>query len=67
MVYADVLPYLYRHLPDNLEMKVRIENPANLDAFFTELRKHWLESGGRVGISNGVVTTPIYTAKFQGN
>ncbi|CAB4403304.1 unnamed protein product [Rhizophagus irregularis] len=46
-VYAEILPYLYNHLPDALEMKVRIAAPADLDAFFNELRNKWYESGGR--------------------
>ncbi|RGB39450.1 hypothetical protein C1646_664627 [Rhizophagus diaphanus] len=45
LVFADILPYLYDHLPDNIEMKIRITNPANLDAFFDEVRNKWLESG----------------------
>ena len=36
-VYVDILPYLYNHLPDALEMRVRIAAPADLDAFFNEL------------------------------
>ncbi|GET49787.1 hypothetical protein GLOIN_2v1885507 [Rhizophagus irregularis DAOM 181602=DAOM 197198] len=46
-VYAEILPYLYNHLPDVLEMRVRIAAPADLDAFFNELRNKWYESGGR--------------------
>ena len=46
-VFADILPYLYRHLPDNIEMRVRIAAPLNLDAFFDELRNKWYESGGQ--------------------
>ena len=46
-VFADILPYLYRHLPDNIEMRVRIAAPADLDAFFNELRNKWYESGGQ--------------------
>ncbi|GBC14085.2 hypothetical protein GLOIN_2v1885507 [Rhizophagus irregularis DAOM 181602=DAOM 197198] len=46
-VYAEILPYLYNHLPDALEMRVRIAAPADLDAFFNELRNKWYESGGR--------------------
>jgi transcription elongation factor Elf1 len=44
---ADALPYLYNHLPVNLEMRIRIANPATIQAFFTELRNKWHESGGR--------------------
>jgi hypothetical protein len=44
LVYGDILPYLYDHLPDSIEMKIRIANPANLDAFFDEVRNKWLES-----------------------
>ncbi|CAB4409510.1 unnamed protein product [Rhizophagus irregularis] len=46
-VYAEILPYLYNHLPDVLEMRVRIAAPADFDAFFNELRNKWYESGGR--------------------
>jgi hypothetical protein len=45
--YADVLPYLYEHMPQYMEMRLRQANPANLDAFFTNLRTIWLESRGR--------------------
>jgi hypothetical protein len=47
--YADVLPYLYEHMPQYMEMRLRQANPANLDAFFTDLRRIWLESRGRIG------------------
>ena len=46
--YADLLQYLYEHLPGNIEMRIRIANPANLNAFFEELRNKWLESGGNI-------------------
>ncbi|GET64974.1 hypothetical protein GLOIN_2v1885507 [Rhizophagus irregularis DAOM 181602=DAOM 197198] len=46
-VYAEILPYLYNHLPDVLEIRVRIAAPADLDAFFNELRNKWYESEGR--------------------
>jgi hypothetical protein len=46
--YADVLPYLYEHMPQYMEMRLRQANPANLDAFFTDLRRIWLESRGRI-------------------
>jgi hypothetical protein len=42
--YADVLPYLYEHMPQYMEMRLRQANPANLNAFFTNLRTIWLES-----------------------
>ena len=29
-------------------MRIRIANPANLNAFFEELRNKWLESGGNI-------------------
>ena len=44
--YADALPILLNHLPENLEIRVRIVNPADLNAFFTELNNKWLEAGG---------------------
>ena len=37
MPYADALPILLNYLPENLEIRVRIANPADLNAFFTEL------------------------------
>ena len=46
--YAEALEYLYGHMPQYIEMRLRQVNPGNLDAFFTELRKIWLESRGRV-------------------
>ncbi|EXX60236.1 hypothetical protein RirG_181770 [Rhizophagus irregularis DAOM 197198w] len=36
-VYAEILSYLYNHLPDALEIRVRIAAPADLDAFFNKL------------------------------
>src|SRR2546430_2335920 len=47
MLYADaLLPILLNHLPENLEIRVRIANSADLNAFFTELNNKWLEAGG---------------------
>jgi hypothetical protein len=46
--YADAIEYLYRHMPQYMEMKLRQANLANLDAFFTDLRRIWLESRGRI-------------------
>ena len=42
----DCLPILYNHLPENLELRVRMTAPATKDAFFTNLRNCWLESNG---------------------
>jgi len=44
---ADAIPYLFNHLPSDLEMRVRIANPAIVNAFFTELRNKWHESVGK--------------------
>jgi len=44
---ADALPYLFNHLPSDLEMRVRIANPVTVNAFFTELRNKWHESAGK--------------------
>src|SRR5829696_4970846 len=44
---ADAIPYLFNHLPSDLEMRVRIANPATDNAFFTELRNKWYESAGK--------------------
>ena len=46
--YADVLPYLYEHMPQYIEIRLRQAVPANLDAFFTDLRRIQLESRGRI-------------------
>ncbi|CAB4411238.1 unnamed protein product [Rhizophagus irregularis] len=46
MPYADALPILLNHLPKSFEIRVRIANPADLNAFFTELNNKWLEAGG---------------------
>ncbi|RIA95392.1 hypothetical protein C1645_734109 [Glomus cerebriforme] len=35
--YADVSPYLYEHMPQYMEMRLRQTAPANLDAFFRNL------------------------------
>jgi hypothetical protein len=48
--FADALPILYSHLPENLELRIKIGNPVDLNAFFTQLNDKWLETGGRVGI-----------------
>ncbi|PKY60311.1 hypothetical protein RhiirA4_483881 [Rhizophagus irregularis] len=44
---ADAIPYLFNHLPSDLEIRVRIANPATVIAFFTELRNKWHESAGK--------------------
>ena len=36
MPYADAFPILCSHLPENLELRIKIGNPADLNAFFTE-------------------------------
>src|SRR5277367_6045791 len=46
MPFADALPILYSHLPENLELRLKIANPADLNAFFTQLNDKWLEAGG---------------------
>lgn len=38
IVFNDILPYLYSHLPKSLEMSVGIANPADLNAFFDEVK-----------------------------
>ncbi|CAG8638431.1 2993_t:CDS:2, partial [Diversispora eburnea] len=32
--YADLLPYIYDHLPKNIEVRMRINPPADINAFF---------------------------------
>ena len=44
MPFADALPILYSHLPENLELRIKISNPADLNAFFTQLNDKWLEA-----------------------
>ena len=44
--YAEVLPYLYDHMPPPMDMRLRLANLGNLDAFFTDLRRIWLECRG---------------------
>ena len=44
---ADAIPYLFNHLPSDLEMRVRIANPATVNAFFTELRNKQHENVGK--------------------
>ena len=64
--YNDVLPYLYEHMPNYMEIRLRQANPADLNAFFTNLRKIWLESRGRnVGSSEQPSPAPIVTAPIQ--
>ncbi|GBB99415.1 hypothetical protein RclHR1_35120001 [Rhizophagus clarus] len=48
LVYADILPYLYTHMPQYIEMRLRHANPPDLGTFFTDLRRIWLESRGRI-------------------
>ena len=47
MADADAIPYLYNHLPDALEMRIRIAAPVTVEAFLTELRNAWHESSNR--------------------
>jgi hypothetical protein len=62
--YNDALPYLYEHMPNYIEIRLRQVNPGDLDAFFTNLRKIWLESRGRNdGGSNQPSSTPIVTVQ----
>jgi hypothetical protein len=59
IVDANCLPILYNHLPENLELRVRISNSVTKDAFFTNLRNCWLESKGHRAIQNPQQTIPI--------
>ncbi|GET52580.1 hypothetical protein GLOIN_2v1885507 [Rhizophagus irregularis DAOM 181602=DAOM 197198] len=61
-VYAEILPYLYNHLPDALEMRVRIAAPADLDAFFNELQK-LADIAVRLGYT-GDITNPVAIHTF---
>src|SRR5277367_635027 len=60
--YANVLPYLYGHMPQYMEMRLRQANPANLDAFFTDLCRIWLECRGRIGEQ---IPSPSQTLAIQ--
>src|SRR5436190_10072710 len=62
MVFADVLPYLYDHILINMQLRIRITNPADLNVFFTDLRNIWLEAEGQVNIP----IQPSYQASSQG-
>ena len=64
MADADALPYLLNQLPPDLEMRVRIANPATIDAFFTELRNIWHESAGK-RIHAPTLPPVNYTAQSQ--
>ena len=44
--YADILLYLYGYMLQYMEMRLRQANLANLDVFFTDLCRIWLESKG---------------------
>src|SRR6266480_4418197 len=46
--FADALPYLYEHLPNKLSVRMRMIAPADLNAYFQNLRTLWLECGGQV-------------------
>ncbi|GET62061.1 hypothetical protein GLOIN_2v1772633 [Rhizophagus irregularis DAOM 181602=DAOM 197198] len=61
-VYAEILPYLYNHLPDALEMRIRIAAPADLDAFFNELQK-LADIAVRLGYT-GDITNPVAIHTF---
>ncbi|GET65752.1 hypothetical protein GLOIN_2v1885507 [Rhizophagus irregularis DAOM 181602=DAOM 197198] len=61
-VYAEILPYLYNHLPDALEMRIRIAAPADLDAFFNELQK-FADIAVRLGYT-GDITNPVAIHTF---
>ncbi|PKY35945.1 hypothetical protein RhiirB3_457586, partial [Rhizophagus irregularis] len=47
MANADAIPYLYSHVPDNLEIRIRIAAPVTVEAFLSELRNAWHESSNR--------------------
>ncbi|CAG8761109.1 17473_t:CDS:2, partial [Funneliformis caledonium] len=50
--FANALPILYSHLSENLKLRIKIGNPADLNTFFTQLNDKWLETGRRVGVSS---------------
>ena len=72
---ANCLPILYNHLPETLELRVRLTAPANKDAFFVNLKNCWLESAGHRAIqnipnilrSNESSTLPQQSLPFQNN
>src|SRR5918912_1368036 len=45
-VFNNIKDVLYNHLPHHIQMRVKIAAPADLNAFFTEVRNVWLEGGG---------------------
>src|SRR6266498_758283 len=46
--FANALPYLYDHLPNKLSVRMRMIAPADLNAYFQNLRALWLECGGQI-------------------
>ncbi|CAH1769361.1 11071_t:CDS:2, partial [Entrophospora sp. SA101] len=40
---ANALSFLMNHLPDGLFNRMESANPANINAFFTDLKKLWLK------------------------
>ncbi|GBC45481.2 hypothetical protein GLOIN_2v1885507 [Rhizophagus irregularis DAOM 181602=DAOM 197198] len=61
-VYAEILPYLYNHLPDVLEMRVRIAAPADLDASLMSYKK-LADIAVRLGYT-GDITNPVAIHTF---
>ena len=60
---AEVLPYLFDHLPSKIETRLRIANPNTINAFFTQLRIIWLEDGEVSGNCNRVIEENIIPQK----
>ena len=54
MNYNNIKEVLFNHLPKELEMRIRITNPADTGVFFTQLNNKWLESGGNRNIVTGI-------------
>ena len=62
---ANCLSILYNHLPETLELRVRMSAPATKDAFFTNLRNCWLELAGHHAIQN--IHLPQQIVSIQNN
>ena len=56
----DALAILWTHLPDELFTRVKITNPADINAFFTAVKDTWLERKPSTFTYNGVnASVPI--------
>jgi hypothetical protein len=52
--FEDALDALYDHLPEELEIRMRITKPKSLNEFFIALNKEWLEVKGKTSMENKI-------------